>query len=220
MSLKSTEPLLRAESLSLQRGGRDVLAGLPDIALHGGKHTMVIGPSGCGKTTLLHALTGLLPVEGGSIVFRGLAYKELSQGALDQLRGRHFGIVFQRLHLISHLTVYQNVCLSFSRGGKEVMRESVFNLLDSLGLGDKKNNPAYTLSQGEAQRAAFARAVVHKPDILFADEPTSALDDVNAGEVCRLLLDLCEKNGTALVISTHDERLRRIFDGQVVEMGK
>lgn len=213
-----SELLLKAQNLKLDRNGRDLFSGLGEVRIFSGKNLLVLGPSGCGKTSLLHILTGLLPVDGGIVEFLGKNYSHIPPSALNRLRGQRYGVIHQKLHLISHLNVYQNISLAFSGARKPVNKSMILNVLDELGLGDKAFHCARTLSHGEAQRVAIARAVVHKPDIIFADEPTSSLDDRHTDAVCGLLMSLSERGGASLVISTHDQRVRDVFKGQVLEM--
>lgn len=212
------EVLLHTEGLKLERGGRDLLSGVKDLKVEAGQNLLVLGPSGCGKTSLLHVLTGLLPPQGGDVMFRGRSYRALSDSQLNALRAERFGIVLQKLHLLGHLSVYQNIALAFSASRRKPDTVKILSILEGLGLKDKTYASARSLSQGEAQRVAIARAVVHGPDILFADEPTSSLDDRNAESVCKLLIDLSKQAGASLIVSTHDHRVRDLIDGDTLEM--
>ena len=135
--------------------------------------------------------------------------------ARDSLRRTHVGIVFQTLRLVSALTVSGNLELAARLSGKPA--DGIGQLLETLGIGHRSRASPRELSQGEAQRAAIARAIVSRPLLLLADEPTSALDDRNADMVARLLLDSAAAHGSTLVIATHDTRLRR-YIGHVVEL--
>ncbi|MCL4677127.1 MAG: ATP-binding cassette domain-containing protein [Alphaproteobacteria bacterium] len=213
-----SELLLKAQNLKLDRSGRDLFSGIGEVCIFSGKNLLVLGPSGCGKTSLLHILTGLLPADGGTVEFLGKNYSHISSAALNRLRGQRYGVIHQKLHLISHLSVYQNISLAFKGARKPVNKPMILKVLEELGLRERAFHCARTLSQGEAQRVAIARAVVHKPDIIFADEPTSSLDDRHTDAVCGLLMSLSERGGASLVISTHDQRVRDVFKGQVLEM--
>lgn len=214
------ETVISSENLKLLRNGRDLFAGLGDLKLVRGQKMLLLGPSGCGKTSLLHVLTALLPFESGQVAFKGKPYSRMSARELDVLRGHHFGIILQKLHLIPHLSVYQNIALAFSGSHRRPHRAGILALLKELELDGHAGSRAESLSQGEAQRVAIARAVAHGPDVIFADEPTSALDDRNAESVYKLLTGLSEKTGACLLISTHDSRLRDLFDGEIKEMGQ
>ena len=184
---------------------------LPDVSVSKGKHTLILGASGCGKTTLLHILAGLLRPTSGMVTFEGQSFATLPENALDNLRAKHFGFVFQRLHLLGHLSVLQNILLAGAAAHIEIDVMVVQTVLADLGLSDKARQQASHLSVGEAQRVAIARAVIHNPSIIFADEPTSALDDANAERVMDLLLRQAERTGATLVVATHDARIKGKF---------
>lgn len=193
--------------------GVDVLQ-IRDWQAEQGEHWLVLGPSGSGKTTLLHILAGILKPSYGDVLVAGHPLPRLKPRELDRFRGRHVGIVLQRLHLIDSLTVIDNVLLAqyFSRLPYD--RERVREVLASLGLEDKAHAYPHQLSFGQAQRVAVARAVVNRPTLLLADEPTSNLDDAH----CMQTLDLLESQAAAcratLLIATHDQRIKARFRQQ------
>lgn len=172
-----------------------------------GEHCLLLGESGCGKTTLLHLLGGLLKSTPGAIRINNTDLGALSETELDRFRGKHFGFIFQRNHLISALTVEGNLLLApyLSGGGSQVPR--VGEVLDELNMPQLRTAKVSTLSQGQAQRVAIARALMNKPEVILADEPTSALDDKNCAAVTELLLRVAAENQTTLIIATHDARL-------------
>ncbi|HCC44011.1 MAG TPA: ABC transporter ATP-binding protein [Gammaproteobacteria bacterium] len=172
----------------------------------------VLGPSGCGKTTFMHLLTGLLRPNSGSIRINGTEITTLSESLIDRLRGQHIGIVFQRLHLVPSITVIENLLLAQRLARKSADRPYAITLLEQLDIADLINKKPGQLSQGQAQRVAIARAVVHRPQLLVADEPTSALDDQNAKEALTLLTSLTASTGAALMVVTHDERVRSLMN--------
>jgi putative ABC transport system ATP-binding protein len=179
-----------------------------------GEHWLVLGPSGSGKTTLLHILAGFLKPSYGEVIVAGNALGKLKTAQLGRFRGRHIGIVLQRLHLVGSLTVAQNLLLAqfFSGLGENLSR--VHEVLDDLGLRSKAEAYPHELSFGQAQRVAVARAVVNRPTLLLADEPTSNLDDAH----CVQTLDLLEAQARAcnatLMIATHDQRIKARFRNQ------
>ena len=179
-----------------------------------GEHWLVLGPSGSGKTTLLHILAGFLKPSFGEVIVAGNALGKLKTAQLGRFRGRHIGIVLQRLHLVGSLTVAQNLLMAqfFSGLGENLSR--VHEVLDDLGMRHKAEAYPHELSFGQAQRVAVARAVVNRPTVLLADEPTSNLDD----EHCMQTLDLIESQAKAcsatLMIATHDQRIRARFKNQ------
>jgi putative ABC transport system ATP-binding protein len=198
--------LLELANVRHTAGNRKILD-LPTLSIEAGQRLLLLGPSGSGKTTLLHLMAGLLRLQEGRICFNGQDYASLHGTALDALRRRHFGIVLQRLDLIGHLNIRQNISLAASHMDKDRLAA----LVTRLGLAGKLQHAAHSLSHGEAQRAAIARALANSPDVVLADEPTSALDDRHAQDVMQLLLDETAENGAALVVATHDARIRPFF---------
>ena len=173
-----------------------------------GEHWLLLGPSGSGKTTLLHILAGILAPTAGRVVLAGQDLRALAPAALDRFRGQQIGIVLQRLHLISSLTVAQNLQLAQYLAGLPQDDARVHQVLAGLDLADKAGARPHELSHGQAQRVAVARAVVNRPRVLLADEPTSNLDDARCAQVIDLLLAQAADCGATLVIATHDQRIK------------
>lgn len=134
---------------------------------------------------------------------------------MDVFRGRHIGIIYQTLHMISALTVLQNLLLAQYAAGLPQDRDKALSLLEHLGIADKKDDKPETLSQGQQQRVAIARATINGPKIIVGDEPTSALDDKSCESVMELLLQLAASSNASLVIATHDQRIKRHFHKQI-----
>ena len=178
-----------------------------------GEHVLLHGKSGCGKTTLVNLMSGLLRPSSGTIFFENVDFSSLSDRELDDLRSNNFGLIFQRLHLIGHLDVEQNLKLA----SKVSNAKNILSLIKYLGLEDKKKQLAKDLSVGEAQRVAIARAVANNPKVIFADEPTSALDDHNTIKVMELLFDQTQKNKSTLLVASHDDRIKKYFS-RVIKM--
>lgn len=193
------QPVLRLKSLSLPRGGQCLLT----------------GPSGSGKTSLLYAIAGLLPLQSGSIAIDGTQLASLSESQRDRFRGRHIGIIFQTLHLIKSLSVLDNLLLSSYVAGLPQQRGRAVELLRQLGVYDKKDAMPHQLSQGQAQRVAIARSVLQGPSLLLADEPTSSLDDDSCAAVISLIKQVAQDANAALLISTHDSRVKAHFSEMV-----
>src|SRR5713226_6407178 len=201
----------------------DILRGL-DFEIPRGQFVAIMGPSGSGKSTLLGLLAGLDAATSGSIVLDGEDITGLGEDRLALLRGRKIGFVFQSYNLIPTLTAEENVLLPYElTGGNTNGRTRAGELLATVGLSDRADHYPVQLSGGEQQRVALARAFMVKPPILMADEPTGNLDSANGQHVLDLLLSLNRREGTTLVLVTHDSNLaghadRRILlkDGQVV----
>jgi putative ABC transport system ATP-binding protein len=189
--------------------------GFPDLFVDKGKHFLLLGESGSGKTTLLHLLGGLLRKYSGSIKIDNEELTQFSESDLDHFRGQHVGFIFQRNHLISALTVEKNLMMSPYLAGIKIDMDRIHAILDDLGLHGKRNSRIRELSQGQAQRVAIARAILNKPSIVLADEPTSALDDTNCEKVIRLMLDVANKEGSTLIVATHDQRLKNVIPNQI-----
>lgn len=202
------EILLNVVNLTYQVQGKPILD-LPALQLARGRHGLLLGPSGSGKTSLLHILAGLLRPTGGHVFLLGNDLTALGAAAADRLRARHVGIIFQQLHLIRAVSALDNLRLAQRLAGQQPDDASARHLLDRLGLAARADALPDTLSQGERQRVAVARALVNKPMLLLADEPTSALDDENCDATLRLLLEQAEMSGATLLIATHDQRLTR-----------
>lgn len=187
------------------------VAGLSRLELETGQAALLLGPSGSGKTTLLLALAGLAQQLRGTVLVKGVAPRSLSRHALDRFRGRTIGFVFQNVHLVGGLTLLQNVLLSAFAAGVPQDPARARELIDRLGVGASAGTPAERLSRGQAQRAALARALLLRPRLILADEPTASLDDAACAAVAEALLRSASEEGAALLIATHDHRLRAHF---------
>ncbi|MEL7296599.1 MAG: ATP-binding cassette domain-containing protein [Pseudomonadota bacterium] len=180
--------------------------------LEQGQSVAAIGPSGCGKTSFLHLLAGLLRPDSGEIALLGQSLAALSDTELDRFRGGNLGIVLQQFRLLRGLSVIDNLRLAGKLSRCTIAPERYQHLLKRLDIAAVADHKPSELSQGQAQRAAIARALVHKPSIVMADEPTSALDDRNAQEVIELLNSAVTDEGAALLVVTHDQRIRGTLD--------
>ncbi|MBB6235429.1 putative ABC transport system ATP-binding protein [Pedobacter sp. AK013] len=169
---------------------------------------LLLGASGSGKSTLLNIISGLLKPSQGEVLINGTDLYTLSAKERDRFRGRHIGIIFQRPHLIRSLDVLDNLELAAVMAGLPIDHERNLSLLADLGIAELAKNYPDELSQGQLQRVSVARALVNKPDLLIADEPTSSLDDENANQVIQMLTTQAKDNGAALIIATHDGRVR------------
>jgi putative ABC transport system ATP-binding protein len=207
--------LLAVEEVRFRhRGGGGV--GPVSFGLSAGEALLLLGPSGSGKTTLVHLIAGLLTPQEGRVVLAGEDLGALPATARDAVRRRTTGIVFQSLRLVAALSVAANLALARRLAGKPADRPRTAALLDRLGLSHRAEALPRSLSQGEAQRAALARALAVEPELLVADEPTSALDDGNATAAIALLEEVAREAGAALLVVTHDARLSARFPRRLV----
>ena len=178
-----------------------------DLVFEDGKSYMLLGASGCGKSTLLNMISGILSPESGSIEINGEEMSSKSQKEKDKFRINKIGYIFQDFKLIPEMTVIDNInILKLER----VDTSAADEVLDSLGIHDKKNKKVKHLSGGEKQRVAIARAIVKKPDIILADEPTGNLNFAIGEAVIKQLIEISK--GKTLIAVTHDERLGKYFD--------
>jgi ABC-type lipoprotein export system ATPase subunit len=190
--------------------------GFPDFSCAAKEILLVLGTSGVGKTTLLHLLSGLLTIQKGEINIGGTDIKTLSSSQLDAFRGQNIGIIFQQNHFVDSLSVVDNIILAQTLAGQRENVAEAKRLLGRLNIADKADKKIRFLSQGEKQRVAIARAIINKPKLILADEPTSALDDVNTVEVLKLLTEQANEANSALIIVTHDTRLKDQIANQVI----
>lgn len=191
------------------------LLALPSLSITQQEQSLILGPSGCGKSTLLHILAGLLVPTSGSVKVANTELTQLNTRQRDRFRGNNLGIIFQRLHLQSALSVLDNVMLAQFLADKPPNESQAKQLLGELGLAHRLDAKPRALSGGEAQRTAIARALINQPQIILADEPTSSLDDRNAGVVAELLQHQAHSTGATLVVVTHDQRLKNRFSKQI-----
>lgn len=222
------ESILTARALSksfAHNGGQvHILSGV-DLELYKGDFTVIMGASGSGKSTMLYALSGMDKATAGSVIYGDRDIVTMSEKELAGLRHSDFGFVFQQMHLVSNLTLFENVAvpgyLNKSRTSAEV-KEKADQLLERMGISHIKTHLPSQVSGGEQQRCAIARAVINSPKLLFADEPTGALNRKNTIEVLDLLTDL-NRSGQSILMVTHDvraalraSRLLYLSDGKVI----
>lgn len=187
----------------------------PDIECKTGEQWLLIGQSGSGKTTLLHLLAGLRTPHSGTVQVKDTVINQLPTKELDHFRGRNIGVIFQKSHFVRSLTVLENLMLAQRLGGLTPDRETIESILSRLNVDHKLQAMPSELSVGEQQRVAIARALVNQPSVILADEPTSALDDINTEQVIELLKTQANVANATLLIVTHDNRLKTIFDNQI-----
>lgn len=187
----------------------------PDVSCHQGEVLLITGNSGSGKTTLLHLLGGLLRPTSGQLSISGSQLNHLKPAALDAFRGKHIGLVLQQSYFVTSLSVLENLTLASWLAGGEKQIGKAITLLERLGLAAHAHKLPSTLSIGQQQRVSIARALMNEPKVILADEPTSSLDDENAQTVAQLLKELAAEYHAALLIVTHDQRLKEVFPQQL-----
>ena len=177
-----------------------------------GQFTAVMGPSGSGKSTLMHLLAGLDTPDAGSVRIAGEDITRMSDRELTRLRRRHIGFVFQSFNLLPTLSAQENVLLPLAIAGRKPEPEAVDELMERMGLAERRDHKPAQLSGGQQQRVAVARALVTRPTVLFADEPTGNLDSAAGADVLSLLRDAVDLDGQTTVMVTHDSRAAAIAD--------
>jgi putative ABC transport system ATP-binding protein len=216
--------MLSGQDLALDyRTGTSVAHAVDTVSLSvdQGSFVGLIGPSGSGKSSLMYLLSGLKRPTRGTVAFDGQDYREISTPGLMRLRRQRYGFVFQQHFLINYLTALENVMVGAVKCNHEVVAYAQ-ELLRRVGLGDKLRQRPYQLSIGERQRVAVARALVHRPAIVFADEPTASLDQATGRDVIDLLVDYRRRAGGSVVVVTHDpamltgaDRVLQMRDGRL-----
>ncbi len=206
-------------------GGQAHILSHIDLDLYEGDFTVVMGASGSGKSTLLYALSGMDRATSGQIIYGGRDIVKMSEKELSRLRYTDFGFIFQQMHLVSNLTLFENVAvpgyLNKSRSAAEV-KSRAQKLLEQMSVAHIKDHLPTQVSGGEQQRCAVARAVINSPKVLFADEPTGALNRKNTTDVLNLLTEL-NNEGQSVLMVTHDmraalraNRILYIGDGKII----
>ena len=206
-------------------GGQNHVLDMVNLEIYDGDFTVIMGSSGAGKSTLLYALSGMDKPTGGEVFYRDRVISRLKEKEMASLRAKEFGFVFQQAHLVSNLTLFENVAvtgyLNKNQSEKRV-RERAMELLARMNVEEAAKRLPSQVSGGEAQRAAIARAMMNEPGMIFADEPTGALNKRNTQEVLNLLTQLNE-NGQNILMVTHDikaairaTRLLYLEDGKVI----
>ena len=207
--------MLEVRALEQHYAGRPVLR-LARLKLQQGEQMAILGPSGSGKSTLLHILAGLLEPTQGEVLFEGKALGQMGSAERDRWRGRELGIIFQRLHLLPALSVLQNLQWAQRLARVPLHQAPAMQLLEDLEIADLAHSKPAQISQGQAQRVAVARALVHQPKLLLADEPTSSLDAHNAQLTLRLLQEHAQAAKASLLLVTHDARIQGQLDRELV----
>ena len=224
--MKKTILKSRLLSKSFAHNGEQVhiLSGV-DLEIYEGDFTVIMGASGSGKSTMLYALSGMDKATAGSVIYNEKDIVKMSEKELAKLRYSDFGFIFQQMHLVSNLSLYENVVVSGYLNKKcsaSEVRSRADELMKRMGIDHVKTNLPSQVSGGEQQRCAIARAVINQPKLLFADEPTGALNRKNTTEVLDLLTEI-NRSGQSILMVTHDiraalraSRLLYLSDGNVI----
>ncbi len=228
MSVESTTTAAaRADTLSKIYGAGEAEVRALDgvsVTFATGRFTAIMGPSGSGKSTLMHICAGLDDATSGTVSIGDTDLTRLSDGDLTRLRRDRVGFIFQSFNLVPTLTALENITLPLDIAGRKPDQEWLDELIDMVGMRDRLSNKPSQLSGGQQQRVAAARALVTRPEIIFADEPTGNLDSRAGAEVLAFLRDSADTHGQTVVMVTHDptaasyaHRVIFLADGQIVD---
>ena len=222
-----TTPAARAEALTKVYGAGDAEVRALDgvsVSFESGKFTAIMGPSGSGKSTLMHICAGLDDATSGTVYIGDTDLTQLRDKELTRLRRDRVGFIFQAFNLVPTLTARENVTLPLDIAGRKPEQEWLDRIIDMVGLRDRLRNRPSQLSGGQQQRVAAARALVSRPEIVFADEPTGNLDSRAGAEVLSFLRESADTHGQTVVMVTHDptaasyaHRVIFLADGQIVD---
>lgn len=203
-----------------------------NVQIKKGEFVTVMGPSGSGKSTLLYNISGMDRMTAGSVVFNGQELSALSEQELAELRLHKMGFIFQHVHLLKNLSIFDNIILTAylaKKSGRKKVNERALALMKKTGIAHLAHHDITQASGGQLQRVGICRALINQPHILFGDEPTGALNSKSAGEVMDILAEV-NQTGTAILLVTHDvkvaaktERVLYMLDGSIVgekQLGK
>jgi len=206
--METVQKLLVAKDIWKQYGTVPVLKGV-SLEMQQGELVSIVGASGAGKSTLLYIVSSLEKADKGSIYYQGQPIHNLTDKALADYRNKHIGFVFQFHHLLPEFTALENICVPgwIAKKNTRQIENKALELLDFMGLADKKDKKPNSLSGGEQQRIAVARALINDPNLIFADEPTGNLDSENAHALHELFIQLRDNFNQSFLIVTHNESL-------------
>ncbi|SDF03590.1 ABC transporter ATP-binding protein [Cellulophaga baltica] len=207
--------MIQTDHLTFQYKKKDTSFSFPDLTLKQNENLLILGKSGIGKTTLLHLIAGLLKPKHGTIRIDAIAINTLSNRQLDKFRGEKIGLVFQKNHAISSLSVLENLQARLYFSKHKIEPSAIDVLLKQLDLHKIQHHKAHQLSEGQLQRLGIASAIIHEPSLILADEPTSNLDDENCKIVIALLIAQAKKTKVNLIVITHDSRIKPFFQNVI-----
>jgi len=205
--------MIEVKNIHKSYGSLEVLKGV-DLTVPKGEVVSIVGASGAGKTTLLQIIGSLESPDEGTVRIGDTSLRELKESKLAAFRNKHIGFVFQFHHLLPEFTALENVCIPAFIAGTEKSKaeEKALELLNHLGLSERKDNKPNALSGGEQQRIAVARALINNPSVILADEPSGNLDSANAMELHQLFFKLREQFNQTFIIVTHNDELADMAD--------
>ena len=225
--MNTTLPAVRARALTKVYGAGDSrVVALDDVSVdfHSGRFTAIMGPSGSGKSTLMHCVAGLDEPTGGQLWLGDAELSGMADAALTTLRRDRVGFVFQAFNLLPTLTAWENITLPLDLAGRRPDPAFADAIVDAVGLGERLHHRPSQLSGGQQQRVACARALITRPDVVFADEPTGALDSRSSADLLALLRRCVDDFGQTVVMVTHEpaaaayaDRVLFLADGRVVD---
>ena len=186
------------------------------LEIESGEFISITGPSGSGKSTLLHLLSGLDRPDSGSVLYNKQNISELNDRELSAFRRRKTGFIFQQFNLLPVLTVRENIIMPVLLDKKQPDESYFSQIIELLGISDRLTHLPNELSGGQQQRAAIARALIAKPDVIFADEPTGNLDSKNGNEVMEMLKNISREMGKTVIVVTHNQEIAEMADRQFV----
>ncbi len=209
--------MIAIKNLQKSFGSLKVLKGI-SLNVKKGEIVSIVGPSGAGKTTLLQIIGTLSRPDSGSVLIDGTEVSKLNDNDLSAFRNSRIGFVFQFHHLLPEFTAFENICIPGYIGGRDRrdVEKKAEELIDMMGLRERRNHKPAELSGGEQQRVAIARALINSPAVILADEPSGNLDSKNRDEIHRLFISLRDAFGQTIIIVTHDESLAAMADRKVI----
>ena len=212
-----TQNILKIEDLSLSYANQEVLKDV-NLELSKGERVSILGESGSGKSSLLRTIYSDIPLKMGKIIVDGQDISNIKKNQLPYLR-RKIGIIFQDFQLFQDRNAYENIKFVMTSTGwsdEKKIDNRITQLLEKVGLENKKNSYPFELSGGEQQRLVIARAIVNNPKLIIADEPTGNLDPLVAEKILKLLLDI-NKSGTSVIMTTHNYNLIRKYKKRILK---
>jgi putative ABC transport system ATP-binding protein len=193
-------------------GKRVEIVNVPQFSVGAGAQVALRGESGTGKTTFLNLIAGILAADSGRVSVDGVEMTALSEPKRDRLRAEKLGYIFQTFNLLQGYTILENVVLGMSFGPRGSDRKHAREVLERVGLGHRLDHYPRQLSTGQQQRVAVARALANRPKLVLADEPTGNLDRRNARDALALIRKVCQEEGAALLLVSHDEEVLGGFE--------